>query len=193
MKKIIGAVAISALMAASVPSSWAASKPKYAKSEADKAIGKCLAVVIGGALLGALAGGKKSRGTGAVVGAAAGGAVCAVLMANAKRKDHILAAQRETAMRNESYATSFQDDNGQPMQYRGMVSSTAEIDGGQLIPVKYKPLGGGSAVSPQLETGGHECRFVDSAIGSAQGAAGFPSQAFCRTPNGDWEPYQKSV
>lgn len=193
MKKVISAVVISSMMVASIPAGWAASKPKYAKTEADKAIGKCVAAVIGGALLGGLAAGKKNRGTGVLVGAAAGGAVCAVLMANAKRKDRILAAQRETAMRNENYATSFQDDDGNPMQYRGMVSSTAEIDGGQLVPVKYTPLGGGSAVSPQLGTGGHECRFVDSAIGSAQGAAGIPSQAFCRTDSGDWEPYQRSI
>lgn len=193
MKKVIGAVVISSMMVASVPAGWAASKPKYAKTEADKAIGKCVAAVIGGALIGAFAAGKKNRGTGALVGAAAGGAVCAVLMANAKQKDRILAAQRETARRNALYSESFADDNGNPVLYRGQVSKTAEIDGAQLIPVKYSALGGGSAISPQLGTGGRECRFVESAVGSAQGAAGIPAQAFCRTDAGDYEPYQPAI
>ena len=166
------------------------SRPKYAKTEVDKAVGKCVGTVLGGALLGGLLGGKKRRAEGAVIGAAAGGAACAIIVRNAKRKDKIIAAQREAAMRDEEYVTSFEDDKGQAVTFSGRAGELQTYDGAQLIPVRYTTLDGGKAASPVIATGGAECREVDSSLSYGDSErSGLPNQIFCRTPEGDWEPY----
>lgn len=189
IRKILLSLFVFSFLTSNVSPVSAKSKPRYAKTEADKAIGKCVGAVVGGALLGALVGGKKNRFGGAAVGAAAGGAVCAILMKTAKKKDRIIAAQRETALRNTDYVTSFADDDGGVMQFSGRVGTVAEIDGDSLMPVKYAAVGGGDVISPVLETGGHECRTIDSSLTSGSDGISLPSQYYCRTPAGDWEPY----
>lgn len=169
-------------------------KVKYAKSEVDKAAGKCVGSILGGALLGALVGrvvgGKKGTGAGAAVGAAAGTAICAILMTNAKRKDRILAAQIASANHtSRPYVTQFGDDNGQITTFAGTASASRNIDSAKLIPVRYKTEDGTEVASPVFDTGGQECRSVSSSLSSGGNIGKLPEQMICRTADGNWQPY----
>lgn len=189
MRNSISLLASTALIAASIVSTPALAKTRYAKTEVEKSIGKCLVTVAGGGILGFLIGGKKDRAKGAVLGAAAGGVACAVIMRNAKRKDNIIAAQRETAAHGASYRTVFQDDDGTDVTYSGTIQDSNMMESGKLIPVKYTAADGSTSYSPTLKTGGAECRTVSSSLSYASENSGLPGQVFCRTPTGDWEPY----
>jgi hypothetical protein len=191
-------LAVLAVVASSaVPATYAdarEAKVKYAKSEVDRAVGKCVGSVIGGALLGALVGGiiggKRGTGVGAAAGAGAGAAYCAVLISNAKRKDRIIAAQIAAgAYTNQTYTTEFGDDNGQVMHFSGSASPSRQIDSAALLPVKYKTESGEVMASPVLDTGGQECRSVNSSLSGAGNSGALPVQIVCRTSEGNWQPY----
>mgnify|MGYP007080555079 CR=1 FL=1 len=85
------------------------------RTEVDKAIGRCIASVAVGTILGAVIGnnlGDGDAGRGAAIGAGAGGALCAVMMAVANEEDkrRIAALQMRTyeqgAPQVESYVGS---------------------------------------------------------------------------------------
>lgn len=57
------------------------------KTEVEKAIGGCAAALIIGALAGAAVAGKNNRGQGALIGAGAGGLLCAAMMSIASKRD----------------------------------------------------------------------------------------------------------
>lgn len=136
---------LSAVALMIVPVTAAHAKPKYAKSEMDKAVGACVGSVLGGALLGALfgraVGGKNATAGGAIAGAGVGGAICAVLIANARHRDDIIRAQM-AAVREPGRPVSavWTDEAGQPVTYTTR-ASTATYDGSQLMPVKYQVAG----------------------------------------------------
>lgn len=193
IKHVTGWLAVFSLV---VATAGAAKEPKikYAKSELDRAVGKCVGSILGGALLGALVGrvvgGKKGTGAGAVVGAGAGAAICVVLVNNAKRKDRIIAAQIEAATHTKRpYTTDFGNDNGDMMHFVGTAGNDRTIDSAKLLPVKYKTQTGEEIASPVLDTGGQECRTVESTLSGAGSATSLPDQIVCRTPQGDWRPY----
>lgn len=170
-------------------------KVKYAKTEVEKARGKCVGSVIGGALVGALVGrvvgGKKNTAEGAVVGAVAGSIVCAILLSNAKRKDRIIAAQIASANYQQApYRTYFANDNGQQMTFVGRGGASEHVAAARLRPVKYTSLDGLAAASPVPLAGGQECRAINSAlIDNTGNNAELPNQYVCRTAAGDWQPY----
>jgi len=172
---------------------WA-EKIKYEKTEVEKARGKCVKTVLGGALLGALIGRATGKGgtlAGAGIGAAVGAGACAVIMANAKRADRIIAAQMASAQyQNVAYTTTFAADDGSMTTFEGRGGATESIDGARLRPVRYMSLDGVQMASPVLPAGKQDCRPVSSSIGGADGSrASLPSQTFCRTPEGDYKPY----
>lgn len=171
-----------------------AAKVKYEKTEVEKARGKCVAAVLGGALLGALAGraiSKKGTLAGAGLGAVAGGAACAVIMANAKKADQIIAAQIASARyQDAAYTTTFAADDGSTTTFEGRAAASQTIDAAYLRPVKYMTLDGVNTASPELAAGGQDCREVSSSLtGAGSGRADLPKQYVCRTPNGDYQPY----
>ena len=188
-----------ALLIAPLPGLSAASarpaKVKYAKTEVEKAQGKCVGLMVGGTIVGGLLGalaGKKHVGTGAGLGLTAGGVACAIVMDVAKRKDRIIAAQIAAAMYQDSqYETVLEaaNENEQPVTFRGSGGQSQTIDAQQLRPVRYASVGGGKTASPVLDTGGQECRYVNSSITNAAGqSTDLPAQLFCRSGN-DWHPY----
>lgn len=142
---------------------------------------------VGGAVLGALLGGKNNRGSGALIGGGIGGAACAAIMAAAKRKDRILAAQRAAAAAGTPQWASFQDEGGQAVQLASRTQD-ARIEG-KILPVRYEQ-DGQKMVSPDLGEGPRQCRYVSTEMTGAQtGTAALPNQLFCRTSEGSWEPY----
>lgn len=173
---------------------WA-DKIKYEKTEVEKARGKCVASVLGGALLGALAGravSKKGALAGAGIGAAAGVGACAIIMANAKRADKIIAAQIASAQYQDvAYKTTFAADDGTTSTtFEGKAGASESIDAARLRPVRYMTLDGAKTESPVLASGNQDCRAVSSSIGGTNDVrANLPSQYVCRTPEGDYRPY----
>lgn len=173
---------------------WA-QKIKYEKTEVEKARGKCVKAVLGGALLGALVGRAVSRDgalAGAGIGAAAGVGACAIIMANAKRADRIIAAQIASAQYQDAdYKTSFAADDGSSMtMFEGRAGASQSIDAARLRPVRYMTLDGAQTASPVLAAGAQDCRAVSSTIGGENAArTALPTQYVCRTPEGDYRPY----
>ena len=172
-----------------VPVGAAEAKTKYAKSEMDKAVGKCVGSVIGGALLGALVGrvvgGKNATVGGAGVGVAAGGIICAVLIANARHRDDIIEAQMAAAATpGRPVTASWTDDEGKPVTYTAR-ATVASYDGARLVPIKYD-YEGGKIESPVLPAGPADCRTVS---GRASNGGNSPAQVVCRTPDGSYKLY----
>jgi hypothetical protein len=195
LNRIIAALALLCLTIAPWGAEAKPGKIKYAKTEVERARGKCVATIIGGALLGAVVGrvvgGKKNTAEGAVVGAAAGTVVCAILLSNAKRKDRIIAAQIASAnYQSTPYRTYFADDNGQQVTFVGRGGASEIIAANRLQPVKYETFDGLSAASPVPLAAGQECRAINSAVEDFNGnRAGLPNQYVCRTADGNWQPY----
>lgn len=165
-------------------------KVKYAKTEVDRAVGKCFGSILGGALLGAIAGrvvdGRRGTGRGAAIGAGVGAAYCAVIMSDARKRDRIVQAQlASAAYGGRPYMTTLEADDGQPLQFIGRAGASQTVDGSLLQPVRYKLPDGSQRASPVLDTGGRECRQVASTLGDAA----LPGQLTCRTPEGNYEPY----
>jgi len=168
---------------------------KYAKTEVEKAKGKCVGSVLGGALLGALVGratGKGGVAAGAALGAAAGVGVCAIILANAKRADKIIAAQIASAnYQDTTYRTTFAADDGtSATTFEGRAGASESIDSVRLQPVRYMSLDGAKMESPVLAGGGQDCRPISGSLAGANDVrAALPTQYVCRTPDGDYKPY----
>lgn len=173
---------------------WA-DKIKYEKTEVEKARGKCVGAVLGGALLGAVLGrvvSRKGVALGAGIGAAAGVGACAVIMANAKRADRIIAAQIASADHQDAaYTTTFAADDGASMTtFEGRAGADEAIDAARLRPVRYMTIDGAQTQSPVLASGGQDCRAISASIaGTNDIRANLPTQYVCRTPDGDYRPY----
>ena len=195
LDRIMAALALLMLTIAPWGAMAKPAKVKYAKTEVEKARGKCVGSIIGGALLGAVVGrvigGKKNTAEGAVAGLAAGSIVCAILMSNAKRKDRIIAAQMAAATyQSTPYRTYFADDNGRQTTFVGRSGASEHFPASRLQPVKYEDMYGLSVASPVPLAGGQECRAVNSALEDYSGnSAQLPQQYVCRTAEGNWQPY----
>jgi len=104
MKRIWNAMAGLALVlataqpAAALQTGRASGSRIDGKTQVDRAIGQCLAAV----LLGALGGTVIKKGKGTLIGAAAGGLVCAVLIKVASNKDKTRIRQAQLVAFNES-------------------------------------------------------------------------------------------
>lgn len=195
-------VSVSAsLLIGTLPTSSAEAKDyaprvRYAKTEMEKAVGKCVATVVLGGLAGSLVGraidGHRGARRGTRLGLAAGAVGCAILVASAKRADRVIAAQIAAARsRDGYYSTVYRDENGVPVQMVAQARPAQTIDASRLTPVKYESDAGVFA-APVLDTGGQECRLVDGNLQSSQGSTRAPSQYICRTSSGDWSPYELS-
>lgn len=165
-------------------------KVHYAKTEVEKATGKCKVAVIGGGLLGALIGAAAGGGRGAAIGGAGGLAVgtgaCAIPMANAKHKDQIIAAQLAAAASDQPVTTSWTDDSGQTVSLVARRGDERQIDGAQLIPVKYSDTGGDTTAGIFAAGDKAMCRPVTSTVDGKP----LPQQLTCRQPDGSYKPYQ---
>lgn len=166
-------------------------KVKYAKSEVDKAVGKCVGTVLGGAILGALIAGKKDRATGALAGAAVGGGICALIVDDAKKKDRLFEAQlRAASAESGQHTSTFTDDAGVKTTVVASAGEAQMMPASLLVPVKYTFADSTTRLSPVIAEPEALCRMTAASIQSASAdAAKAPDQLTCRTEAGDWAPY----
>ena len=75
------------------------------------------------------------------------------------------------------------------MHFAGTANNDRMIDSTKLLPVKYKTGTGEEIASPVLDTGGQECRTVESTLSGGGKSGALPDQIVCRTTAGDWRPY----
>lgn len=190
-------VHLAALAAIALGSAPAAAKgPKYAKTEMEKATGKCIGSLLGGALLGAVIGraiSKRGAGTGAAIGAGGGAILCGVLVANAKHRDRVIQAQM-TAMKDPRRLVSdtWIDADGKETTFTANAGTPLTIDGSRLRPVRYQTATG-KAESPTLDTGNRECRMAGGSFASGGTVTAAPAQLYCRTDAGDWQPFAEAT
>jgi outer membrane lipoprotein SlyB len=169
-------------------------KVKYAKSEIDKAIGKCALSVLGGAVLGGLVAGKKNRAAGALGGAAIGGVVCALIVDDAKKKDRIYQAQLAAVQSPQGrYTMTVVADDGQRETYTAQASDPLMTPVNLLVPVRIKLTDGIVRESPVLPGPEAICRGTDVSAELGEGRAfTAPTQVLCRDEIGDWYAYEKA-
>lgn len=162
----------------------------------DSVAQKCVASVLGGAVLGGVigavsGGGGRNVGTGVLIGAASGGALCAVMAAlDAQDRDRIRTAQLAAAQTGRPQELAYRGNDG--LDRRVTVRPT-EMSAKRSSPVD-RPSSERSAVpSSQAEisaaSGARVCRRLDTTVSvQSKGEAAVPAQLVCRTPGGDWEP-----
>lgn len=189
--------------------------PRPVGTEMSRAIGNCRVAVIGGTIVGgifgAILGGRRNRGGGAVLGAVGGnllgGLACAIMMRNAERQDAIVAAQRAAAAAGPGAERSFTigENGGENGGESGGEASGKEGGGlqliaraedvtpaGELVQVRFPTAGGGEAVSPILAAGQPRlCRRVNADVIDNGERAALPPQLTCRAEDGSWYPYQE--
>lgn len=167
-------------------------KIKYAKSELDKAVGKCVLTVLGGTILGGLVAGKKNRAAGALGGAAVGGIFCALIVNDAKKKDRIYEAQLAAARSaNGRFTLAAAGDDGQAETYTAIANSPRTVMTERLMPVRVKMSDGIVHESPVLPGPDAICRDSEVSAKLADGSSfAAPSQLMCRSEDGDWYAYQ---
>lgn len=166
---------------------WASgNKPKYAKTEIEKANATCAVMLLLGLGV-SLAGGKKATRVAIPLTVVA----CIVIQASARHKERVLAAQRATLNQpGNAFRETFQDAKGQNITFSGSGGSDKMVDGALLQPVRYRTIDGQQRAAPVMDTGGKTCRSVSSTLSFDDGRnAHLPPQIFCRTSQGDWEPY----
>lgn len=146
----------------------AASRPR---TEVEKAMGKCAAGILVGALAGAVIGNNSGDGDakrGAAIGAVAGVGFCAVLMTMANERD-----KRQIA---DAQAMAAQDGIAQRRQYVGN-------DGlKRTVAVSSEDIYDNSlSASPRL------CRRLNTTLEvEGKGSAVVPNEVVCRQDDGSW-------
>ena len=184
--------------------------PRPVESAVARAIGNCRVAVIGGTIVGgifgAILGGRRNRGGGAVLGAVGGnllgGLACAIMMRNAERQDAIVAAQRAAAAAGPGAEHSFTigedgalggEAGGKEAAGLQLIARAEDVTpAGELVPVRFPTAGGGEAISPVLAAGQPRlCRRVSmDALDTGERAA-LPVQLTCRAEDGSWYLYQE--
>lgn len=129
-------------------------------------IGRCVALVAGGAILGNLVG-KDSEAT--AVGAAVGGAACGVWLAfnNAADKQRLAQAQQRALQTGLAQQESWSDDTGKAKSLNVRVGDEVNLQSGS-----------GTALV---------CRSVNTTL-AAGGSSAENSEQWCRTSDGSYRP-----
>ena len=185
MRALIGCLAALSLLA--LPTPAYAKQPRVAQSAVDKPIGACFLTVGLGALAGALL--SKKKGNGALVGAGVGGAICAILIASAKHKDKLIAAQRAAAASasQKPYFANYRDEDGQAHIIKAVATDVTPL--GPLQQVKYTDESGAKAISPPLAEP-QKCRMVDVTDNVNGSGATISGQLMCYNAlTSKMEPY----
>lgn len=144
------------------------------KTATDRAIGKCVVAVGGGALIGALVGDSKKA---ALIGAGLGAAACGVMIEVASREDKArLAAAEQAALRADAAATqSFTTTSGKRATVRTSVRPAA------------KPVPTPDAASATTKPNYTACRYTAQTISVEGNSTTAPRQLWCRVDTGDWQ------
>lgn len=156
----------------------------------DAVAQRCIASVIGGAFIGALAGaasgGGRAIGTGAAIGAGAGGALCAVMAAlDAQDRARIREAQLQAATTGSIQSQTYVGADG---RQRRILVRPQPVDASIVTPTTL-PNGSPSASKAAAEKGERVCRRLDTTTDVATvGSVDIPVQIVCRSPTGEWQP-----
>jgi hypothetical protein len=145
-----------------------------AKSEIDRAVGRCAASVIGGALLGAIIGnntGRGNAGRGALIGASAGGLACTVIMAAAREKAALLDSQRAAIAAGADSRQEIRAKDGSTIVMNNRITEAPSVD-----------------VTVDGAVQSRRCKFANSTIEIADiGASELGVQKYCQSAEGTWE------
>jgi hypothetical protein len=149
------------------------------RTEVEKAMGKCAASVIGGALLGAVIGNNTGDGDarrGATIGAVAGVGFCAVLIAMANDRD-----KRQIA---EAQALAAEQGGTQTRQYVGNdgLKRSVSIKAVDFHPTPANVSAGDRAAQPD-----RLCRRLNTTLEvEGKGTAVVPNEVVCRNDDNTW-------
>lgn len=176
LKKIgVGLCAMSLLSGCLAPVGAPGTPRPVAQTAVQKAIGKCVLTVGGGAILGALIGGGRD---GAVAGAVVGGAACAVFLQVASKEDQarLAAAEKAALKANRSTTRSFETSSGKKAVVKTKV---------QAAPTPKAPAKTASVVTkaPKFTA----CRYATQTITVDGQSSAAPKQLWCRVDTGDWQ------
>jgi hypothetical protein len=105
------------------------------QTQVEKTVGKCVVAVAGGAIIGALLGGRQNAGRGALIGAGAGVGVCAYMMSVASAQDK--ARLKELQLRSLNSGQSTQDQ----WQTSDGKYATANVSTSNIVRVSTKKSG----------------------------------------------------
>lgn len=145
--------------------------PNGATTATQQAIFKCIALVVGGGVIGQLLGGRNNKGAW-LVGAGVGGGACAALLQLAHEEDQarIQAFERQAVAANAARRSAFQTKSGS----QAVVATT----------VMPAPVTAGRASS----SGFTNCRYSETTIQVNGQSADGGRQLWCRSSIGDWQP-----
>lgn len=154
----------------------------------DSVASRCVASIVGGAivggLLGAARGGGRNIGAGAAIGAGAGGALCVVMAAlDQQDKERIKQAQLAAARTGSAQNLSYTGMDGLQRQVTVRPSAATTRQGTTLVSATTLPAAASPGAGQQI------CRSVEtSATVASKGSAEVPAQIVCRNANGEWGP-----
>jgi hypothetical protein len=122
---------------------------------------------------------------GAVFGAAAGGALCAVISAlDEQDRARIRAAQIQAARTGQPQRVSYRGQDGLERQVEVRVTDV----GASAKPSSAEPAKRSQA-QVAAASGQRICRTLNTNVSvQTKGETDVPAQVVCRTPNGDYEP-----
>lgn len=195
------AISFTAILSGCADTTGGTNRPGATQQTAtERAIGKCVVAVGGGALLGALIGDSKKD---ALIGAGIGATACAVMLQVASREDKArLAAAEQAALRANRAATqSFTTTGGKQATVRTSVKATSVPNSlrasskpasvrtsakpaakPEAAPVQAKP-----SVQAAAEPNYTACRYTSQTISIEGQSSATPQQLWCRVDTGDWQ------
>ena len=99
------------------------------RTEVDRTIGKCIAAVAAGAILGALIGGRRNAGSGAAIGAGVGVGACAIMMsiANEHDRERLRQLQLQSLNSGQSQTDQWRTADGQDASATVTASSVVQV------------------------------------------------------------------
>lgn len=195
MRSFGTAISVIAILSGCADTTGGTSRPGATQQTAtERAIGKCVVAIGGGALLGALIGDSKKD---ALIGAGVGATACAVMLQVASREDKArLAAAEQAALRANRAATqSFTTTGGKQATVRTNVQTTSVPNSlrasSRPAPIQSsaKPAAKPDAapVQASAEPNYTTCRYTSQTISIEGQSSATPQQLWCRVDTGDWQ------
>lgn len=169
----------------------------------DNVVSRCLLSVTGGALVGAIVGaaaggGSQRVGTGAAIGAGAGGVLCALMVSlDAQDKQRVRKAQIDAARTGSVQSSTYVGTDGRVRTIHVVPRPASPAASTPPAPQKSPGTAEKPAVASQPQPSGAEvaaeageriCRSVPASITIEGSGTGQVDQIVCRTAEGDWLP-----
>ncbi len=167
--------------------------------QVDNLASRCVVSVLASSLFGGVIGaateGKGGAVAGVAIGAASGGALCAVMATlDAQDRARIRAAEAEVASTGRPQVLSYNGEDGLVRHIAVRPSNPSSVSrptDTQLSESPSSSVPSTKEMSAQTAAANGQkiCRPVDTDVSiESKGQASLPTQLICREPNGDWEP-----